>query len=93
PRKIEEALRAVKGVTEAAVVGIPSDTEGEVPGSMVCPAVLEPSKILEQLTQVLSRLEMPVCILTADALPVTRTGKPDRTRIRKELEAWRDGQS
>ncbi|MBQ9307722.1 MAG: long-chain fatty acid--CoA ligase, partial [Clostridia bacterium] len=93
PRKIEEALRDIKGVMDAAVVGIPSDTEGEVPAAMVCPAFLEPAKISEQLAQVLSRLEMPVCILAADALPVTRTGKPDRTRIRKELEAWRDGQS
>ena len=86
PRRIEEALLAIPGVSDAAVVGIPHPIQGEVPCAMVVS-----NRTAQELTAllVLPKNEIPARILVADHLPRTGSGKADKQKIREELMAWK----
>ena len=87
-RRIEEALLALPGVTEAAVAGVPDDKQGEVPFAMIVGGA---DNILPALRPLLQKNELPAGILRVDALPQTASGKPDKRRIREVLAAWANG--
>ena len=84
PRRIEDALLSLPGVTAAAVVGLPDEKQGEVPCAMAVGAVDEGA-----LHALLHKNEWPVGILRVEALPLTASGKPDKETIREVLRRWR----
>ena len=85
PRRIEDALLQLPGVRAAAVVGLPDERQGEVPAAMI---VGEADA--GDLLPLLHKNELPVGILSVEALPITASGKPDKQRIREVLLAWRN---
>ncbi len=85
PRRMEEAMLSVPGVREAAVVGLPEELAGEVPGAMVVCTDAAEGRLRERLPRLLSKIEQPVLLLRVEALPKTATGKPDKMRIREVL--------
>lgn len=87
PRHIEEAMLAIPEVTQAQVVGLPHPVQGETPWAMVV-STLTQDEILTQLGNLLPKNELPLGIYPVDALPLTISGKPDKTRIREVLAAW-----
>lgn len=86
PRRIEDALLSLPGVRAAAVVGLPDERQGETPWAMVVGRADEAA-----LHALLHKNEWPEGILTAEALPMTASGKPDKQKIREVLLAWRNG--
>jgi acyl-CoA synthetase (AMP-forming)/AMP-acid ligase II len=90
PGEIEEALLAVPGVDQAAVVGIPSVEWGE---QVVAAVVLHPGETMSEADlqdQVRARLrstKTPEHIQFRDELPFNETGKLLRRILRDELTA------
>ena len=78
--RIENALLSLPGVRAAAVVGLPDDTQGEVPCAMVVGRV-----DMEALSALLHKNELPVTILSVPALPMTPLGKPDKQAVREAM--------
>ncbi|GIE74155.1 fatty-acyl-CoA synthase [Actinoplanes philippinensis] len=88
PAEVEAAIFEHPGVAEAAVVGVPDATWGEVGRAFVVPAPgasLTPGDIPEFLTGRLARYKIPVYVDVVDDLPRTGSGKvrkgPLRTRL------------
>lgn len=87
PLRIEKALLALPGVSAAVVVGIPDSAEGELPCAMVV-SQEEHGRILEALSHIMNKNELPAKLLTVDSIPLTASGKPDRQAIREVLRQW-----
>ena len=91
PREVEAALVECTGVSEAFVVGVPDAELGTVVGAAV---VLEPGASLttddlrKQLKNMLSAYKLPRKIAFVDKqdLPLTRTGKVHKDRLRDRLQ-------
>lgn len=79
PAEIESVLLAHPLVTEAAVVGVPDETWGEVGRAFL---VVEDGYIEEDLKTFLAgrlaRYKLPRSIIVLDALPLTAIGKLDK---------------
>ena len=89
--RIEAALLSLEGVKAAAVVGLPHPQYGEVPYAMVVLGENAPGDLTAALAPLLAKNELPAGVLTADALPMTRSGKPDKQTIREVLAQWANG--
>ncbi|MDX6326235.1 MAG: fatty-acyl-CoA synthase [Nocardioidaceae bacterium] len=82
PAEIEERLRDYPGVLEAAVVGRPDDTRGEVPVAfLVMESEPDEAAIVAFCREALSSYKVPKRIIRIDALPQTATGKLSRKAL------------
>jgi amino acid adenylation domain-containing protein len=81
---VEEALRTVPGVDDAAVVTDAHHTR--LVGFVVCSAGLTEADITGRLGSVLPRAMVPADIHLVDVLPRTFRGKVDRARLRAEAD-------
>lgn len=95
-KKMEDAFLRIPEVREAAVVGLPDEQEGEVPGVMVSGrgedmSEQELRRLLDS-NRLLSRLENPAIIRIVNEIPKTTSGKMDKVQIRKELAKWKKEQ-
>ncbi|MDI1348154.1 class I adenylate-forming enzyme family protein [Aquabacterium sp.] len=84
PKEVENALYAIEGVFEAAVIGVPDDLLGQaVKAFVVCqPGVMLTER--EVIRQCLARLESfmaPKHVEFVEALPKTDTGKIKKTGL------------
>jgi fatty-acyl-CoA synthase len=91
PAEVESALLELPGVDEAAVIGVPDDTWGEVGLALVVPAPGAPADaeaVRAALRERLAGFKVPRHVRFVDELPKTATGKirkPDlRARYRSE---------
>lgn len=78
PAEIEEALRSHPGVSEAAVIGMPSKTRGEVPAAFVVPASgrqLDETELRGFCRDRLAGYKVPRKIVFVDSLPRSVSGK------------------
>jgi O-succinylbenzoic acid--CoA ligase len=86
PAEVEAALLGAPGVRDAAVLGEPDPTWGQV---AVAAVVLEPGAALESLQPhlqaVLARFKHPRRWVRVEALPRTASGKVDRLALRALL--------
>ena len=83
---VEEELRSVPGVADAAVVGVPHDIYGEEPAALLVPEPglrLDPGAVEESLGTRLARYQVPRRYLVTDAVPVTGNLKVDKRAIRE----------
>lgn len=87
PRRIEEAILSIPGVTEAAVIGLPDERAGELPWAMVASDLN--IDLQAALKARLHKNEIPAGIYMVEALPKTPSGKPDKQAIREVLEQWK----
>ncbi len=83
PGHVEEVLRAVAGVAEAAVVGMPDDRLGEVPVAYVVTTTdVSDDDLIGACRAHLAPYKVPVTFRRVDALPRSEVGKV----LRRELE-------
>jgi fatty-acyl-CoA synthase len=85
PREIEEILFAHPTVAEAAVVGIPDPTWGEVVAAFVRPAPGQPAPTAEELRaycrEHLAPYKTPAHWVFLDAFPMTASGKIQKYKL------------
>jgi long-chain acyl-CoA synthetase len=85
PREVEEAIHALDGVREAAVIGVPDEDLGRAVKAFV---VLEPGRKLTQrdvIRHCFSRLEsfmVPKFVEFVEDIPRTDSGKTTKTNLR-----------
>jgi long-chain acyl-CoA synthetase len=82
PEHVEEVLRLVPGVSEAAVVGVPDDRLGEVPVAyLVTTTSVSDADLVAVCREHLAPYKVPVAFRRIDALPRSEVGKV----LRREL--------
>ncbi|MBM3985742.1 MAG: AMP-binding protein [Planctomycetes bacterium] len=86
PSEIENALRELPQVLDAAVVGVPSERLGEEVGAALqlregC--ALDPAALHAALQQRLASFKIPAHWLAVDHFPLTGSGKVQKYRIRE----------
>jgi len=88
PSEIESVLLAHPRVKEAAVVGVPHETWGEVGRAfVVVEEGFDEADLRAFLSQRLARYKLPRSIVLKDALPLTAIGKIDKKRLAAEETA------
>ncbi|AZQ39029.1 SDR family NAD(P)-dependent oxidoreductase [Streptomyces cyaneochromogenes] len=87
PAEVEQVLRGLPGVLDAAVVARAHPLLGEVPVAFVVPAepTVEPAAVLRACAAVLSAHKVPEEVLFTPAVPRTAGGKPRRAVLRETL--------
>ncbi|MBC2932653.1 class I adenylate-forming enzyme family protein [Nocardioides sp. zg-1228] len=88
PTEVEDVLREVDGVADAAVIGVPDETTGEAVVAYVvasadaeAPADLEHA-VRSHAEERLARFKQPSRVEVVEALPVTLTGAVQKGRLR-----------
>jgi rifamycin polyketide synthase module 1/2/3 len=89
PVEVEQVLRGLPGVLEAAVVARPHPLLGEVPVAFVVPEerALDTGELLRSCAELLSAHKVPEDVLFTPAIPRTAAGKPRRAVLREGLAA------
>ena len=86
PVEVEEVIREVAGVTEAAVIGVEDATTGEAVVAYVCAPGADPvateDAVRRHCAQRLARFKQPTRVEVVDDLPLTVTGKVQKGRLR-----------
>ncbi|MFO1401946.1 MAG: malonyl-CoA synthase [Steroidobacteraceae bacterium] len=88
PREVEEAIDAIAGVEESAVIGLPHPDFGEgVTAVVVAPgrgAALDEAAVQRQLRERLAGYKIPKRVLFVAALPRNAMGKVQKNELRRE---------
>ncbi len=90
PKEVEEAIDAVPGVVESAVIGVPHPDFGEAVVAVVVPeegAALEEASILAALARKLAAFKRPKRVFLVEELPRNTMGKVQKNLLR---ERYRD---
>ncbi len=90
PREIEEAIDALSGVAESAVIGVPHPDLGEAVVAVVVRApgaALTEAGILEAIVTELARFKQPRRVFIVDSLPRNAMGKVQKAALRAEHAA------
>jgi long-chain acyl-CoA synthetase len=89
PTEVEDVIREVDGVADAAVIGVPDDETGEAVVAYVVPVggLANARTHLEEAVRAhavvrLARFKHPTRIEVVDELPLTATGKVQKGRLR-----------
>jgi long-chain acyl-CoA synthetase len=88
PREIEEVLHRCPGLREAAVIGRPAGSKGELPVAFITPvegAPLDKQAVLRFCHEHLAEYKVPREIHILDTLPRTPTGKITKLELKKLL--------
>jgi fatty-acyl-CoA synthase len=84
PAEIESVLLAHPRVLDAAVVGVPHETWGEVGRAfLVVEEGYDEKDLRDFLDQRLARYKLPRSIVLLDELPLTAIGKVDKKLLEK----------
>jgi long-chain acyl-CoA synthetase len=93
PSEVEDALRRVPGVADAAAVGLPNDTGGETVVAAVVAegfAVLDPEAVRAEVREHLAGYKVPRQVFVLDELPRSLIGKVLHREVRDQLAAHPD---
>jgi acyl-CoA synthetase (AMP-forming)/AMP-acid ligase II len=88
PAEIEASLRAIDGVAEAVVVGVPDDRYGEVPAAFVKladGAELTLETMRAALDGRIARFKVPSHLRVVDQFPITPSGKVQKYKLREQF--------
>ncbi|MGH8999347.1 MAG: class I adenylate-forming enzyme family protein [Acidimicrobiia bacterium] len=88
PSEVERCLRALVGVRDCAVVGVPHARWGQTVAAVLVaePAArLSEQAVVEHSRRHLASYKKPTHVLFADGLPRTANHKLDRNRLRREV--------
>lgn len=88
PKEVEEALDAIEGVAESAVIGLPDSDLGEAVVAVVVAsdgAVLDAETVRHAVRDRLAGFKVPKRVYVVAALPRNAMGKVEKARIRNEL--------
>ncbi|MET4046817.1 hypothetical protein BJD99_03575 [Rhodococcus sp. 1163] len=86
PAEVEQAILAVPGVRECAVIGVHDTRMGEVGKAFVCTSISDASideRIRAQCNALLAKFKIPHYIEVVDALPRNTSGKVDKLQLRQ----------
>jgi fatty-acyl-CoA synthase len=86
PAEVESVLAAHPAVAEAALIGVPDPTWGEVGRAIVVANAsqsAEPEELLAFCRERLARYKIPKSLVFADALPKTGAGKIDKLELQR----------
>jgi malonyl-CoA/methylmalonyl-CoA synthetase len=87
PKEIEEAIDALPGVDESAVIGVPHPDMGEGVVAVVVPqkgADVTEEAVRQALEHQLARFKQPRRVIVVDALPRNAMGKVQKAALRAE---------
>lgn len=87
PKEIEEAIDALPGVGESAVVGVPHPDMGEGVVAVVVPAkgaAISEQAVLSGIADKLARFKQPRRVIVVDSLPRNAMGKVQKAALRRE---------
>jgi acyl-CoA synthetase (AMP-forming)/AMP-acid ligase II len=93
PAEVENAIRELPAVADAAVVGVPDERYGEVCAAYVRlaeGASLGEEEMREQLQGRVARYKIPAHLRTVEELPLTPSGKVQKFKLREEFLAGAD---
>jgi long-chain acyl-CoA synthetase len=86
PIEVEDVIREVEGVAEAAVIGVGDEVAGEAVVAYVRAPGADPASLVEAVRshceRRLARFKQPSRIEVVDELPLTGTGKVQKGRLR-----------
>jgi malonyl-CoA/methylmalonyl-CoA synthetase len=88
PAEVEEAIDALPGVLESAVVGMPDDDLGEAVVAVVVTeagASVDPDELRAQLRSRLAGFKVPKRVVVVTSLPRNAMGKVEKAAIRASL--------
>ncbi len=78
---IEQKILSLAAVRDVCVVGIPDESEGEVPvAAVVCNC--DEGELFAAFRAVLPKNELPRFMVRVDAVPLTSSAKPDKQAVR-----------
>ena len=88
PAEIESVLVSMDGVTEAAVIGVPSEKWGESPLAVIVKAdeSITAPQVLEYCDGKLARFKMQKLVEFTDVIPRNPTGKVLKRVLREQYE-------
>src|SRR5690606_21135805 len=92
PGEVEEVLRTVPGVADAAVVGVPDERLGEVPRAFVVAAGAAPppdDELVAACRAHLAPYKVPVRFVAVDELPRNEVGKVLKAELVREAPGGR----
>jgi len=87
PKEIEEAIDALPGVAESAVIGVPHPDMGEAVVAVVARepgAQLDEAAITSAIAGALARFKQPRRVIVVDTLPRNAMGKVQKAALRAE---------
>ncbi|WP_341870112.1 class I adenylate-forming enzyme family protein [Pseudomonas petroselini] len=93
PKEIEDALFEFPGILEAAVIGAPHETFGEVVVAYIAlrtGVTATRDELEEHCIDRLTRYKRPSTINIIDSLPKNAVGKVDKLKLRKMWTEWVD---
>ena len=89
PAEIENALDAIEGVAESAVIGVPHKDFGEGVTAVVAArggAELSEAEIRRGLATQLAKYKVPKSVLFVDSLPRNKMGKIEKKALRERYQ-------
>jgi len=90
PAEVEDAINALDGVCESALVGVPHPDFGEVGVAVVTAkagATLDPDRILARLKAIMANFKVPKRCFVVDALPRNAMGKVQKNVLREQHQS------
>ena len=88
PKEIEEAIDALDGVSETAIIGVPHADLGEGLVAVICPKAgfeIKPEAMITTLKSRLAGFKVPRKIFTVDRLPRNAMGKVQKNVLREQF--------
>ena len=85
PKEVEHVLYNIKGVRDAAVIGVPDETQGQAVKAFVVleeGSSLTPKDIQRECQAKLESFMLPKYVEIVQDLPTTSTGKIKKTDLR-----------
>jgi fatty-acyl-CoA synthase/long-chain acyl-CoA synthetase len=86
---VENELYKIKGIKEAAIIGIPDCLYGEVPIAIV--SLSEPlteEQIIHRMSDQVAKYKVPVKVFIVPSIPKSANGKVDKKKLRDEYAAF-----
>lgn len=87
PKEVEEAIDALPGIVESAVIGLPHPDLGEgVTAVAVASGPVEERAVLDALTGQLAKFKLPKRVILVDELPRNAMGKVQKALLREQYK-------
>ncbi len=87
PKEVEAALAASPGVTDVAVIGMPSDRWGEEVTAFVVGTGVSTREVMESAERSLAPFKRPKRVFLVERIPRTDLGKLNRGQLLKLIPA------